>query len=73
MLEQDQTPVWKNIGEASNDFVMYIEQVNGNRVPVRRFGAMQQFDIDVMEIENRVQRDIVREAMRPSFNPYGLF
>lgn len=31
------SPVWKPIGEAANDFPMFIEQIDGYRVPVRRF------------------------------------
>lgn len=53
-------PLWKPIGEAANDFSMFIEQIDGYRVPVQRHvkNALDQSELIDMENQNRVQRDI---------------
>jgi hypothetical protein len=67
-------PVWKAIGEASASLDangLWIEQVDGFRVAVRRYFPMP-LDADMnypgalldAENQNRIQIDIMREAMR---------
>ena len=70
------TPVWKPIGEASASFDangLWIEQIDGFRVPVRRHFGMptnadmfnpQEQDLRDRENHNRIRLDIVREALR---------
>ena len=66
-----QSPVWKPIGEASSsmDQVLYIERIDGYRIPVSRYAmmpmmpvdqAMQRASLDDMENQNRIQREIIR-------------
>jgi hypothetical protein len=64
-------PVWKRIGEASNDLVLSIERIDGYRIPVSRHCGMSDVmprlgraELDDIENQNRVQRDILREAYR---------
>lgn len=69
-------PMWKPIGEASASFDangLWIEQIDGFRVAVRRHFGMPpsgdnpfrpQQDLLDMETQNRVQREIIREAYR---------
>lgn len=59
------SPIWKPIGEAAQDLVMSIEQIDGYRVPVcRHFGMDHASELLDMENQNRLQRDIIREAFR---------
>lgn len=37
IMKYDAPPVWKTICEAASDLVLYIEQIDGYRVPVHRF------------------------------------
>ena len=39
-VQEQPRPVWKRIGEASNDLVMWIEQIDGVRIPVTRYMGM---------------------------------
>jgi hypothetical protein len=67
-------PEWKRIGEASENLVLSIERIDGYRIPVRRFSGLfesdritaQQNALDQAEIQNRVRRDIIREAFNNS-------
>jgi hypothetical protein len=72
-------PVWKPIGEASISMGangLYIERIDGTRIPVTRHGAMPSipptppdtthFDVDATHQDQRIQRDLLLEAYRQS-------
>ena len=77
IIKYDIPPVWKTIGEASATLTLFIEQIDGYRVPVRRFNPFftDQYRSDAriedQVNQNRVQRDVMREAFRQSHTMDG--
>ena len=56
-------PMWKPIGEAASSLDangLWIERIDGIRVPVRRHFGME----DLLDMKNRIQRNLLREVYR---------